>query len=441
MRRTWSRWAILAACLVVWSCGDDKVQSNGDGGSGGKGGIGGAGGKGGDGGGAGGDGGAGGEGGDGGDGGTPGTGGSGGQGGEGATGGSGPSDDCGNGQIDDGEECDDGNDSDNDGCSAKCKIEGTCETPFNFRLLASYDPVVKWEVTKVLPYAFATSTENNSCGPGGGPSAVFRYRAGARGGYIHFGAGTDGVVSSVAVRKTCADVVSELWCVPADNQVHFTEAYVGPREEVYLILDGQEGVAKDRQFVVGAIFEEVLGEGEDCKAEPKPTDKLCGPELACGEHPEEDRFVCQRNEAPILVNARAYRDGDGLKVLIDGTDEPGNVRFIGIDFLNSIGEQLGFLGYVQGDLVEVTNPKALVGALEFRAEWIKDLFFQTPSGGAELAVRLRLSLVDDVGARSNPTVVDILPIPVRSEGESCDKEGKENVCDDGLLCKSGTCQP
>lgn len=122
-------------CLVLAGCGSEPVDpdsnpTGGTGGIAGSGGSGGGGSGGGDTGGSGGEGGTGGQGGMGGDGGAGGqgaTGGEGGAGGQGGSGGEGGSGGipvlCGNGIVDDGETCDDGNSGSGDGCSEECQVE------------------------------------------------------------------------------------------------------------------------------------------------------------------------------------------------------------------------------------------------------------------------------------------------------------------------------
>src|SRR5690606_17900226 len=74
-----------------------------------------------------------------------GAGGDGGSGGTGGTGGGGPDPFCGDGMVNQAsEECDDGNEFSNDGCSSDCKIEGTCAQPFVYRQVARYDSTLNF---------------------------------------------------------------------------------------------------------------------------------------------------------------------------------------------------------------------------------------------------------------------------------------------------------
>src|SRR5690606_12630847 len=130
------------------------------------------------------------------------------------------------------------NEFDNDGCSTSCKIEGTCETPYDFRAMAIYSPQHKQRlVGDVSPITFASlvSPEVNQCGQGN-RSAVFLYRNGSERGYLSVGGlvpeGLEPAVS-IAVRKTCDAPASEQICRIADGMLSET-MIIAPEEEVYI---------------------------------------------------------------------------------------------------------------------------------------------------------------------------------------------------------------
>lgn len=409
MRTIGIRWVLALACVALFACGDD---ADGKGGPGGAGGIS--------------DGGSGGDGGDGGD------------GGAGGGGGGDPEAVCGNGVREAGEECDDGNTFDNDGCSSSCQWEGSCRTPLNFRAMAELDLFNGWRIAEAS-FAWANSPEVNSCGSeSGNRSVVFKYVNGPQRGLLAVGAGPETLAGvSLAVRETCDDAQTELVCQAADRQLHWVRE-LAPGEEVYFIFDGPDAhYAGGAPFFVGTIFEPFLGEGEECVLEPGAGDAQCGDGLACGEDEWEDTFVCMEDEEPILDQVRAHRDGTRLVVLADGTDEPGNVRWIEAIFKDAAGNVLDFDGYVEAGTALLDPTEKVIGKREFRADWVNARFFTNPT--VENAASVSVRLVDGNVNVSTAIEVPIVPIPLVGAGQSCDRHIRENACAEGLECRNGTC--
>lgn len=422
------RWMVVLTAFFAFACGGGDE----DGGGGGSGGFVGPGGSGGDGG-------SGGTGGD-----EPGPGGSGGDqpggsGGGGAGGTGGSEGVCGDGNLDPGEECDDGNRSNFDGCSTECRIEGTCDNPFNFRQMAVYDDARKLRAVygDHVVVANMRSDQVNSCG-GGVRSAVYLYRNGPERGYFSVLAETPpGFESSftVAIRNSCSEPSTELACLPAD----LTQSdwmILSPGQEVFIVVDAISGLGDDTPYAVGAIFLPARGPGDPCTYDPLPSDPRCDEGLACAPDGKGD-LVCQEDAPPTIDRVRAYRDGDRLIVLVDGQDEPGNVVAMWMGFDDQFGNPLTYPDYDVPEANLVFPNPSVRGKRSFRADFVDSTFFAKPlvAGTAEVAVRL----VDDNGNESLEVVVPVEPIPVVGIGESCGTDGKTEKCADGLQCIQGIC--
>jgi len=421
------RWMVLLAALFAFACSGD----DGNVGAGGSGGVVGPGGSGGDGG-------------SGGTGGDPGPGGSGGSGGTGGTGGAGGTggveDLCGNGEVDPGEECDDGNIFDNDGCSTSCRIEGTCETPFNFRTMAVYDSVRKLRVIQGenIVVGKMVSDQVNSCGSGS-RSAVYLYRNGPERGYLAVAAATPAGLESaftVAVRASCGNPTSEAVCQIADANGS-PWVLLPPQAEVYILVDAHESLPEDTPYAVGAWFVAKRGPGDPCKYNPLPDDPTCDEGLACAPNEDGD-LVCQEDAPPTLTRVRAYRDGDKLIVVADGEDVPGNVVAMFIDFQDQFGNRLPYDGYdIPEEAAVLPNP-SVRGQRSFRADWVDNKFFSKPAVAG--TTRVEVLLIDDQGNESQLLRADVEPIPVVGEGGDC-RDEKTSKCAEGLICFQGVCEP
>lgn len=385
-------------------------------------------------------------------GGSVGTGGSGGQDpGAGGSGGSGGSDEpgplCGNGKLDPGEECDDGNIYDNDGCSSECKIEGTCEATYNFRSMSEVDAELGIRLLYWLPTAIAVTDDVNSCGAGA-RSAIFRYRNDDRRGILEVLALVDppsakaGV--TIAVRRSCDEPDTEVACGFAGDVENLSIVRPGvvlePNEEVYLVVDVIAQAVENPEmlrFGIGTMVTPAMGEGDACDVVPQPNAPVCDGDLACGE-----AGVCEANELPVVTDAIVHRDEEAnrLVVVAEGTDTPGNVDGLRVVFLDEEGAPLSFQGEPE-TYVEMAN---LMGKTSFRAEWIVE-DFNLPQ-----ARSVRLSFIDrmyhpkgfpepghsvswDFGEESQFTIGEI---PLLPPGEPCDPKGVLNKCVEGAVCRN-----
>lgn len=421
MKTSALRWTLVFACLFAFSvaCGDSS-GNNGNGGDAGTGGPGG-------------------------------TGGSGGSGGAGGSGGSSePPPGCGDGKLDPGEECDDGNNFDNDGCSADCRIEGTCETPYNYRQLSNYNSAVGQRLIEDVTADWMVVEDSNSCATGA-RSVVFRYKNGENRGRFQVGAiAPEGMaaVLSIAVRKDCADPESEIpgLCRLADGFLTEDFVVLEPEEEVYVVVDIHESVPggdpEDNatpKFVLGTAFMAVKGDGDACVIEPKLSDPVCDEGLACGEE-----LVCRPDEPPVVSQtSRIYRDDldDRIIFMIDGTDTPGNTWAMQVVFLDEVGNELGFDGYDDPDFQLIFPDKDIMGKMSFTAEWIKH-GFNLPQ-----AAKARINFIDLIYVPNVPNAdqfivpgeeveIPILPIPEIAEDGACDFRRVVNRCMEGLECRN-----
>ena len=84
---------------------------------------------------------------------------------------------CGNGEVEAGEDCDDGNEDDGDGCNKECKVEGSCAGPIPITLKADKDGLVG-TVTSMTSKGDASQVPAADCGGamvGGGADRVFEF--------------------------------------------------------------------------------------------------------------------------------------------------------------------------------------------------------------------------------------------------------------------------
>lgn len=425
MRTRALRWTLVFACLFALSvaCGDSEEPDEGAGGEGGTGGpsAGGSGGPG-------------------------GAGGSGGGPGSGGTGGKEEEDPfCGDGNLDPGEDCDDGNEFDNDGCSSTCKLEGTCEAPYNFRQMAILDAARGLRLVQGLTAGRAVVEEANTCSAGA-RSMFFRYKNGPERGFFRIGAFIEpesaAAAVSFAIRTQCEDPSTEALCRMADNAVS-DPIVLAPEEEIYLVADVHESVPDDPEMALigmGVSFAPVKGEGDDCDVEPDPNAPVCLEGLACGA-----AGVCEPEALPVITDAQAYRDPDDGRfiLLVDGTDDPGNTWGLQVVFLDDAGNELAFAGYDFEELQIALPDKDISGKKTFRAEWVVN-DFGLP------ATRVQVSLVDrvyvplDFPTPGHQLTVDfsesvertIGEIPRLGHGQPCDFNQVENKCVEGLSCRN-----
>lgn len=429
------RWTLLFACLfaLATACGDDKTTGTGNGDAGAGGGNGG---------------------------GTGGAGGDGGDGGDGGGGGQKVEPRCGDGKLDPGEECDDGNDFDNDGCRHDCRIEGTCEVPYNFRLKAKVEPLFKLRIIPSMTSDMAVHDDFNSCGAGS-RSIVMQFTSDEQAGLVRLAnfSNTPGSEAflTFALREECNDPSSELICRLAQaghpNDVGYIvtdPVLVQGNSTVYLIADVHESVAEDVEFGVAASFKPVLLEDEACKIDPLDKDDVCYTGLECGEDE-----VCKPNEPPVITDAVAYRDpeDDRLIIRVDGTDVPGNAWLMEVVALNASGIPLDIGQDIfdevivdEGQILNVVFPaKPIMGKKTFTAEKI----FNNFNVGLAHSLRLRildrtidandLDFVNITGVTdSEPFVVEIGEIPVLPAGDVCDPARVLNKCMEGLECVRAT---
>lgn len=426
------RWLLLGLAVAALACGDDERRpGGGDGGSGGGvggSGGGGAGGTGGAGGGSGGEGGGGGAGGAGGDGGTGGEGGSGGSGGTAAA-------TCGDGRLDEGEQCDDGNTRPADGCSATCTLEGTCDEPIDW-MLVSAPTTLGQSFTGTIRAPAANET--GSCG-GAGREVIFRAVAPQDG---VFGISHASNVSSVNwVRTSCGDPSTERICVPTPVARHTP---VSAGDTIYFAIDLPEGASEAEVTIIGEFFPwRQVGENCDGIA----ASGQCAPGLTCNDISVFRK--CTVNHAPVVEEAHALRSGDDLIVLASGNDPNGNmVAALDLRFFDASGNAL-----LVGDTDRDGTPddEILVVSVDLRdrepsvtfaeTALVQGFFAQHPE-----AVRAEVGIRDSEAVRSEWYSTEIRPQPEIRVGGACDWRGRADRCEAGAVCwsepdEAPVCQP
>lgn len=157
---------------------------------------------------------------------------------------------CGNRKIDPGEECDDGDTSSNDGCSAACKIESAgpadaCSgAPVN---LVRVDATTLYKGSLTGTTAGLYNHYSSSCGGGSGADAVYRIdppmtgRATAR--------ITAGFSAIVSVRTSCSDSKTELGCADDTSSITTGRSEIAfpvfQGAPVFVFVDGYGGSGGD----------------------------------------------------------------------------------------------------------------------------------------------------------------------------------------------------
>lgn len=434
MRTSAFRWSLVFACLIALSmaCGESDDGKGGTGGTGGTSGNG--------------------------DGGTGG-------GGPGPGGGGGDDPFCGDGVVNaKGEECDDGNTFDNDGCSSECKIEGTCERPFAFRQKARFDSKWNFRILDPVERKWAINDDANSCSvaPDESKAVVFRYDNDDQAGYLRISnytntAGTE-LGYTLAIRRTCDAPATEEICRNAfllDPEAGFhvsDRVFIEPNESIYLIADFHpllfgEDIPEEFLAGMGVTIMPVLQEGDACSLDPKEG-AWCEEGLACGE-----AGVCEEDSAPVVTGAKVYFDDEENRLIVtaDGTDAPGNAYVMELLFLNAQGTVLEFerydeviLPYMVAMVPNVVRPQGegIMGKKEFRAEWEAKNFDLPGASKVSIAFWDLTHVPNDLSPpgveslmKSDTLVVDIEPLPALPEGELCDSKRRENRCMPGLTCK------
>ena len=363
---------ILAACTGLVACGGSDDGGN-DGGSGGIDGSGGTGGTGGNG----------------------GSGGDGGSGGEGGSGGTTGDELCGNGEIDDGEECDDKNPFSGDGCSATCTIEAAdCAEPLDWGLTSRLGE------QKVRYHEGTLSGTSNilTCGEGDGGEVVYKYVAPNDGVLI---ARVQPAAAMLSVTSTCGGA-TDLLCIPGDGQ-DVIEVTAG--QELFLVVDGP-ATQPDLAYRVLTRLVPVLNEGDACTIGADPTvNGDCGPGLECVS--TRDGTVCVPNTPPLFEDAVVKRFANGdLQMTIYGRDEEANAIGAIVSLFDASGNQLTLT--INGEDTDsfsfLFDPRP-TGKL-FSPTYSTAGFF-TGVPGAETATRMGFVIFDSDEAMSEPGSIEI----------------------------------
>lgn len=332
---------------------------------------------------------------------------------------------CGNGRIDPDEDCDDGNDSDNDGCSSTCEWEGTCERPFDWLQTATQREDGTWEVDGV--FTLPHEGEATRCG-GKGRQLIF-----------HYVPDTDGVLvvtlrrtveTSLSVRTRCDSQASEILCTAA--AVPF-RGQVAAGEELFFVVDPRFAEAEVLDFALDVNLHPYRQEGESCSIQPNRT---CAPGLTCDDL--ADKGHCLVNHPPVLagvIGTRGGASGDDLIMLVSGFDPNGNATIAYARLYDEAGQPIlvddrNFDGIPDSyDLpLRSTHPLGASTIIDFTSS-VEGFFRQFP----EVATA-EVWLVDREGLRSPSMATGFSPQERMGEWESCDWYNHRNLCEEGLVC-------
>ncbi len=367
-------------------------------------------------------------------GGSGGSGATGGAGGAGGTGGAGGGETgvCGDGVVDDGEDCDEGDTQPGDGCSPECTFEqNSCATPLNFNAVGQLDANRIRVHQGKLPAA--SSTFEASCG-GDGAEVFYSYTAGNNGNLI-WGAAPAGQIV-VSLHSDCADTSNELACNVASGQINAGQLRVEKDQVLYFVIDSQ-ATAQEIEYALGAILVPVFQEGETCPSPNLPPEQYgaCDEGLRCASVNFE--WVCVPNNAPTITGATANRVGNDLIFSVDGGDEDGDATGVNVKFRDQAGDVIPLEGIQPTPVEEVfiAFDPAVTGRKTFTGGRTIEGFFQAIPAAAA-AVRLDITLVDSGKMTSDTIQTELVRPPLVGEGEGCDPEGLLNRCADDQLCET-----
>ena len=150
---------------------------------------------------------------------------------------------CGNGALETGEDCDDGNNDDGDGCSKDCKIEGSCAGPIAIPLKADKDGLVG-SVTSMTSKEDVGQVDAADCGGamvGAGADRIFEFELpDAADLDVSVGSNFDAVVR---LTTTPCDLTTELpgscadqGAVAEEEHIHVDSVAAG---KYYVVVDGK----------------------------------------------------------------------------------------------------------------------------------------------------------------------------------------------------------
>lgn len=361
-------------------------------------------------------------------------GGAGGDAGAGGEGGSGGNEEtlCGNGILDEGEECDDGNRFDFDGCSAECKLDGTCENPIPWgavSVAAARTPHPNLALREVERHFRGHETQATACG-NEGRQMVYEFVSPVDGRFFaNFqNKASDPDLPRAFVTRDC-DLPEEALICDMENSAFLSDAPVSKGERLFLVVDGG-GVDASFLYLLSAGTIAPSAEGESCsRFPPDSTFSFCAPGHYCTVGGE-----CVANHPPVLRDAKIFRHGPenaSLTYIADVLEEdPQVVRFLARFFdesgaelteephtLDSFSPQEGSAFQRRtADFFHFFPELADATEVEF---WVEDTIPGTPPQRSA-SEKLRLPLAD-------------LPRP--DEGEGCDPERMHDLCGSGLACE------
>lgn len=203
---------------------------------------------------------------------------------------------CGDKKVDQGEECDDGNTTNSDGCSATCTIESAAANdvcPGTTLALTKLDASTVFHASIVGSTAVLYNHYGANCGGGSGADAVYKIDPPSTGRAI--AKVTAGFGAVLSVRTACADTKTELACgdvgTGSTTQIQFPVFAGSP---VFLFVDGYGGSKGDFTLDVDvetavcgngkAEYPETCDDGNttggdgcaaDCKMEDTTTASAC----------------------------------------------------------------------------------------------------------------------------------------------------------------------
>jgi cysteine-rich repeat protein len=280
---------------------------------------------------------------------------------------------CGNGTLEKGEGCDDGNREDNDGCSSFCMPEGSCDLPVE---LVVQNDRAGFE-GQLVPTLVGLEAE---CGNAGSEVAFQVIVPTA--GRLSWKVETP-VPAVTYVSTTCggtSDVVDV--CVPASEttSVRFSRANLA-----FLVVDFEEEHASAIDVSLDVDFFPDAGLNQPCDEHEGAS---CAQGLTCYDVGTPGR--CAAAEAPILAAVEASRVGDALQLRVLGSDANGDTYLVVVRALDEAGATLS------NGRANVT-PEGLLGQTDI------DLTFQIEGFFAAVpqAASVRVQLWDAAGIRSS----------------------------------------
>jgi hypothetical protein len=221
-----------------------------------------------------------------------------------------------------------------------------------------------------------------------------------------------------------------------DFSVHFDLDLAGLPEIVAVQVALRDGTGLDSALVRAESAPlPVITVGNAC--DPALIADACETGAFC----DNDSAVCVASAPPVLVSATVLQDEPGaVRAELIGTDAEGDVVSAELTFVDADGADLPLPpGYEPVTDLPMTLDWPVEGQTDFVT--VMATRFVDFSGNVVMpagTAAVRVELVDRAGNQSNSVIADLVDLPRRADGESCDDRGVLDGCAEGSICSPAT---